>query len=301
MRVVVSGASGLLGSALVTALEASGTEVTRLVRRSANGPGEVSWDPAKGHLDPAQLEGADAVVHLAGAGIGARRWSEAYKKEIRDSRLLGTRTLARALAGLKRKPAVLLSGSAIGFYGDRHDETLDESGSRGPKSGPGSFLTSVVQDWEAAADPAAEAGIRVVWLRSGHAQSAEGGALGKVLPIFKAGLGAPLGSGRQWWSWISVPDWVSAVRFLMTDTDISGPVNLTAPNPVTNAAFTKALGRALHRPTWPLGVPGPVLRAALGELADDMLIGQRVLPRRLLDAGHVFAHPTVEDALKAVL
>jgi uncharacterized protein (TIGR01777 family) len=297
----VTGASGMLGGALVADLAGAGVEVVRLVRRAPQTTGEVFWDPMKGELDPAELEGADAVVHLAGAGIGDKRWSEAYKRMLRDSRVMGTRTLAHALTNLRQKPAVLLSGSAIGFYGDQGDRTVDETGSRGPKTGPGAFLASLVEEWEAAAAPAAEAGIRVVWLRSGHGLSAKGGAMARQLPIFKAGLGAPLGSGRQWWSWISVPDWVASVRFLMTNTDISGPVNLTAPNPVTNADYTKALGRALSRPTWPIGVPKPVLQAVLGELADDMVIGQRVLPRRLLDAGHVFAHPTLEAALDAVL
>ncbi|MCT9930061.1 TIGR01777 family oxidoreductase [Planotetraspora sp. A-T 1434] len=300
MTIVVTGSSGLLGSALVRALRADGDQVLRLVRREPAGPDEAFWDPARGVLDPAVLEGVDAVVHLAGAGIGDRRWTESYKRELVDSRVNSTRTLAEALAALAGKPRVLLSGSAVGFYGDTGDRSVDESS----PSGAG-FLAGLVREWEAAAAPAEEAGIRVVRLRTGIVLSGRGGALAKVLPIFKLGAGAVLGSGKQYVSWISLPDWVAAIRFLLNNQEMSamsGPVNVTAPEPVTNAEYTRAIGKALHRPTMPIATPAFALRLALGEFATEgVLAGQRVLPRRLLDAGHRFAHPALEDALAAVL
>ncbi len=297
MTIVVTGSSGLLGSALVRALRADDRPVLRLVRREPKEPDEAFWDPARGVLDPSLLEGAEAVVHLAGAGIGDRRWTESYKRELLRSRVDGTRTLAEALASLDEKPGVLLSGSAVGFYGDTGDRVVDESAPAGK-----GFLAEVVRAWEAAATPAEEAGVRVVRLRSGIVLSSAGGALAKVLPIFKVGAGAPLGSGRQYVSWISLPDWLKAVRFLLTSQDISGPVNVTAPEPVTNAQYTTAIGKALRRPTMPVGAPGFALRLALGEFATEgVLAGQRVVPRRLLDAGHGFSHPTLEEALAAVL
>ncbi|MEZ0075782.1 TIGR01777 family oxidoreductase [Planotetraspora sp. GP83] len=297
MTIVVTGSSGLLGSALVRTLRADGDQVLRLVRREPAGPDEAFWDPARGVLDPAVLEGADAVVHLAGAGIGDRRWTESYKRELVDSRVGSTRTLTEALAALKDKPRVLLSGSAVGFYGDTGDRPVDESS----PSGAG-FLAGLVREWEAAAAPAEEAGIRVVRLRTGVVLSGRGGALAKVLPIFRLGAGAVLGSGKQYVSWISLPDWVAAVRFLLANQEMSGPVNVTAPEPVTNADYTRAIGKALHRPTMPIATPAFALRLALGEFATEgVLAGQRVLPGRLLDAGHRFAHPALEDALPAVL
>jgi uncharacterized protein len=295
--IVVTGSSGLLGSALIESLRGDGSKVLRLVRHRPGSPDEAFWDPAGGVVDPAVLEGADAVVHLAGAGIGDRRWTPEYKRTLVASRVAGTRTLCKAMAVLDRKPQVLLSGSAVGFYGDTGDRAVDESASAGR-----GFLAGLVRDWEDAAKPSEEAGIRVVRLRTGLVLTSRGGTLGRLLPIFKIGAGAVLGSGKQYMSWISLPDWVAAARFLLTAEDMSGPVNLTAPEPVTNAEFTKELGKALHRPTMPIATPGFVLRLALGEFAQEgVLTGQRVLPRRLLDAGHRFVHPTLEEALPAVL
>ncbi|MGV9598221.1 TIGR01777 family oxidoreductase [Streptosporangium sandarakinum] len=297
MTIIVTGSSGLLGSALVRPLRADGTRVVRLVRRAPQGPDEAFWDPAEGTLDPAVLEGARAVVHLAGAGIGDRRWNEEYKREIVRSRVEGTATVARALAGLPAGPA-LLSASAIGFYGDTGDREVDETS----PPGSGFLARDVVVPWEAATRPAAEAGVRVALLRTGLVLSRDGGMLARILPLFRAGTGAPLGSGRQYMSWISLDDWVGAVRYILNDPEMSGPVNLTAPEPVTNERFTRALGRAVHRPTMPVAVPGFMLRAVLGEFAGEgVLIGQRVLPRRLLEAGHSFRHIRLDDALAAVL
>ncbi|MFF3439708.1 TIGR01777 family oxidoreductase [Streptosporangium sp. NPDC002721] len=298
MKVTMTGSSGLLGSALVRALRDDGARVVRLVRRVPRGDDEAFWNPAKGVVDQAALEGSEAVIHLAGAGIGDRRWSEGHKRELVDSRVEGTRTLAAALAGLTAKPSVLLSGSAIGFYGDTGDVAVDETA----PAGEGFLAREVVVPWEAETAPAEEAGIRVVRLRTGLVLSGRGGMLARILPIFKVGLGAPLGSGRQYWSWISVDDWVLSVQHILKNPEMSGPVNLTAPEPVTNAEFTKALGAALNRPTMPLPVPGFVLRTALGEFAEEgVLTGQRVLPRRLLDSGHAFRHTRLDEALAAVL
>ncbi|TQS23616.1 TIGR01777 family oxidoreductase [Microbispora hainanensis] len=296
MTTVVTGSSGLLGTALVSALRAEGHEVRRLVRRAPAGPDECFWDPEGDVLDPAALEGADAVVHLAGAGIGERRWTEAYKRELVNSRVSGTHILAAAMARAERGPRVLLSSSAIGFYGDTGDRAVDESAPAGT-----GFLADLARAWEAATAPAEEAGVRVTLLRSGMVLSGRGGALARLLPIFKMGAGAVLGSGRQYVSWISLPDWVDAVRFLLAH-ELAGPVNLTAPEPVTNAEYTAALAEAVRRPTMPLPAPRFALRLALGEFAEEALLaGPRVLPRRLLDAGHRFAHPTVGEALAAVL
>lgn len=260
MTIIVTGSSGLLGSALVKALRDDGARVVRLVRRVPKDGDESFWDPAKGVVDPAALEGAEAVIHLAGAGIGDRRWSDDYKREVVRSRVEGTRTLVGALAGLAAKPVALLSGSAIGFYGDTGEASVDESA----PAGAGFLAQEVVVPWEAETAPAEEAGIRVVRLRTGLVLSGQGGMLSRLLPVFRLGLGAPLGSGRQYWSWISIDDWVLAVQHILRNSEISGPVNLTAPEPVTNAEFTKVLGAALHRPTLPLAVPGFVLRTAIG-------------------------------------
>jgi uncharacterized protein (TIGR01777 family) len=294
VQIAITGSTGLIGKALVRALRDEGLTVIRLVRRPAAAEDEVRWDPF-GEVDSAALEGVDAVVHLAGAGIGDHRWTESYKRQVRDSRVEGTRTLARALAGLDRRPAVFVSGSAVGYYGDTGDAAVDESG----PSGEG-FLAALCRDWEAAAQPAVDAGIRVVHPRTGLVLSREGGLLGKMLPLFRLGLGGRLGSGRQWMSWITVADQVAALRFLIHD-GLSGPVNLTAPEPVTNSAFTSAVGRAVHRPT-PFIVPAPALRLALGEFADEgALVSQRVLPDRLAKAGFVFRHPDIDTALASVL
>ncbi|QKG26425.1 TIGR01777 family oxidoreductase [Actinomadura verrucosospora] len=295
MRVTVTGSSGLIGSALVRALRADGHDVVRLVRREPSAPDEARWSPADGCVEAAALEGADAVVHLAGAGVGDRPWTRAYKRRIRDSRLDGTRTLAEAIAAAGRRPPVLVCGSAIGFYGDTGDREADEKSPIGT-----GFLAALVRDWEAAAAPAREAGVRVVHPRTGVVLARGGGIVGRTLPLFRLGLGGRLGDGTQWTSWISLADEVAALRFLI-EHELSGPVNLTAPNPVTNAGYTAALARALHRPAR-LAVPKAVLRAALRDFADEgPLVSQRVLPRRLEHAGFRFRHPDVDAALAAVL
>ncbi|WP_155341749.1 TIGR01777 family oxidoreductase [Acrocarpospora corrugata] len=297
MTIVVTGSSGLLGSALIRALTAEGRQVRRLVRHEPAAPDEAFWNPGKGILDPAALEHADAVVHLAGAGIGDRRWTASYKRTVLESRTRGTATLAAALAGMGAPPRVLLSGSAVGFYGDTKDRSVDEHDRQGA-----GFLADVVAQWEGATARAADAGVRVVRLRSGVVLSRKGGALAKVLPIFRMGMGAPLGSGRQYFSWISLNDWVAAVLFLLQNEEISGPVNVTSPEPVTNAEYTKAIGRAMRRPTLPIPTPGFALRLALGEFADEgLLVGQRVLPRVLQDAGYHFIEPDLPTALKSAL
>jgi uncharacterized protein (TIGR01777 family) len=294
VQIAITGSTGLIGKALVRALRDEGLTVIRLVRRPATAEDEIRWDPF-GEIDSGALEGVDAVVHLAGAGIGDHRWTEAYKRQVRDSRVEGTRTLSCALARLSRRPAVFVSGSAVGYYGDTGDVAVNESATEGE-----GFLAGLCRDWEAAAQPAADAGIRVVHPRTGLVLSREGGLLGKVLPLFRAGLGGRLGSGRQWMSWISLADQVAALRFLIHN-GLQGPVNLTAPEPVTNADFTRAVGRALHRPT-PFIVPAPALRLALGEFADEgALVSQRVLPDRLAKAGFTFQHPRIDDALAGIL
>lgn len=298
MKIGITGASGLIGTPLVASLQGHGHEVVRFVRRPP-GHGERTWDPASGRLDPDAVADLDAVVHLAGAGVADHRWSKSWKQEILRSRVQGTTAIAGAIAGARAAghgPAVLLSGSAIGYYGDTGDRVTDETG----PSGEG-FLADVVRQWEAASAPAAQAGCRVVLLRTGIVLAREGGALAKQVPIVKAMLGAPLGNGRQWQSWISLADELGAIEHLLT-TDVHGPVNLVAPAPVTNRDFTKALGRALHRPIVPVPVPGFVLRAVLGGFADDgVLIGQRLAPRALADSGYAFAHPELPEALDSAL
>jgi uncharacterized protein (TIGR01777 family) len=295
MRVTVTGSSGLIGSALVRALRQDGHDVVRLVRREPSAPDEARWSPADGCVEAAALESTDAVVHLAGAGVGDRPWTKAYKRRIRDSRLDGTRTLAEAIAAAEHRPPVLVCGSAIGFYGDTGDREADEKSPMGT-----GFLAALVRDWEAAAAPAREAGVRVVHPRTGVVLARGGGIVGRTLPLFRLGIGGRLGDGTQWTSWISLADEVAALRFLI-EHEVAGPVNLTAPNPVTNAAYTAALARALHRPAR-LAVPKAVLRAALRDFADEgPLVSQRVLPRRLEDAGFRFRHPDVDSALAALL
>lgn len=295
MRVAVTGASGFIGSALTRALEGDGHEVLRIGRR-ASGPGARRWDPEAGVLDPAGLEGVDAVVHLAGEGIAERRWTEAQKRRIRDSRVASTTLLAEALAGLDAKPAVLVSGSGIDAYGDRGDEVLTERSPRGS-----TFLAGVVRDWEAATGPAAAAGIRVAHLRTSMVLGRDGGALPRMVRLARFGLLGRIGSGRQWWSWISLEDQVRAIRHLI-DHDVAGPVNVCAPNPVTNAELTAAIGRALRRPTF-LPVPAFAPKVLLGaELAETLLLeSKRAVPERLQRSGFRFQHETVDDALAAVL
>lgn len=297
MKVAVTGASGLIGSALTAALRAGGDQVVTLVRRTPSSASEIAWDPLTrlGSLEPGILDGTDAVVHLAGAGVADHRWTESYKEEIRSSRAQGTTALTEFLAAMDQPPAVLLSGSAVGWYGDTGGREVDESAPAG--SG---FLAGVVREWEAAADPAREAGIRVATLRTGLVMSRHGGVLAKSLPPFRLGLGAKLGSGTQYMSWVSLDDWIRAARFLVDHEEISGPVNLTAPNPVTNAAFTTALAGALHRPAL-LSIPSPVLAIALGGVTSDLMTSARVLPRVLGEAGFGFTYPGLDGALAAEL
>ncbi len=281
MRVIVSGSSGLIGRALCVRLAGAGDEVIRLVRRPAKAAGEMQWNPQAGGggIDPAALDGADAVVHLAGAPIAAGRWTAARKQEIRDSRIAGTSALASALAALGRPPSVLLSGSAIGYYGDTGGRLVDESSPAG--SG---FLADLVRDWEAAAGPAEKAGVRVVSLRTGIVLSRHGGVVGRLLPVFRLGLGARIGPGTQVMSWITLTDLVRILCFLLEQGDISGPVNLTAPHPATNAEFTSALAAAVGRKAL-LGIPAVALQFGLGEVAGELLSSARVMPQRLLEAG----------------
>jgi hypothetical protein len=297
MKIAVTGASGLIGSALAASLRESGDEVVTLVRRTPASASEVAWDPLAplGGLAPGTLDGTGAVVHLAGAGVADHRWTESYKEEIRVSRVRGTRGLTGFLAAMDQRPAVLLSGSAIGWYGDTGGREVDESAPAGA-----GFLAGVVRDWEAAADPAREAGIRVATLRTGVVLSRRGGVLASLLPLFRLGLGARLGAGTQVMSWVALADWVRAARFLLDQPGISGPVNVTAPNPQTNAAFTAALAGALHRPAL-LSVPSAVLSVALGGVTSDLMSSARVLPRVLREAGFAFTYPDLAAALAAVL
>ncbi|WP_037907453.1 TIGR01777 family oxidoreductase [Actinacidiphila yeochonensis] len=294
MRIAVAGASGLIGSALTESLAADGHQVVALVRHDPDGPGQARWDPAAGTVAPQALSGCGAVVNLAGAPIAARRWSDQRKRELRDSRVKGTAALARAVAALDPKP-VLVCGSAIGYYGDTGDRFVDEESPAGH-----GFLADLVRDWEAAADPAREAGVRTVHARTGLVVAHGGGAWGALFPIFQAGLGGRIGGGRQFWSFISLADEVAALRFAIDTPGLSGPVNLTAPEPLTNREITAAMGKVLRRPT-ALPVPGFALRAVLGEFAGDVLGSQRVRPSRLLDAGFTFTHPGIEEAIRAAL
>jgi uncharacterized protein len=293
--VVVSGSSGLIGSALVTQLAAAGHHVKRLVRRPAL-TGEIRWDPAAGELPAADLEGVDAVIHLAGAGIGDKRWTAVRKQEILESRTKSTDLLARTLAALDQPPAVLLSGSAIGIYGARSDEELDEKAETGT-----GFLADLCRAWEAATEPATAAGISVAHLRSGLVLSPAGGALARQVPLFKFGLGGRFGSGRQWQSWISIDDEVGAIEHLLT-ASVTGPVNLTAPEPVTNSEFTDVLAGVLRRPHLPL-IPSIGPKVLFGsELVENVLLtGQRVIPAVLTKSGYVFRHPNLEGALRHLL
>jgi uncharacterized protein len=296
MRIAVTGSTGLIGSALVRSLRADGHDVRRLVRREARADDEVSWDPSgAGHVDVGRLAGTEAVVHLAAAGVGDRRWTPAYKRTIEESRVWGTAAVARAVASLDPPPKVLVSGSAVGFYGDTGDRAVDESAPPGE-----GFLAGVCRRWEAATAPAAEAGVRTVLARTGLVVAAGGGAWGRLFPIFRWGLGGRLGDGRQYWSFISLDDEVAALRHLVATPDLAGPVNLTAPHPVTNREVTAAMGRVLRRPAV-LPVPGFALRVATGDFAEDILGSQRVLPKRLLDSGFGFAHPTIDSAIRAAV
>ncbi len=295
MRVAITGSSGLIGSALARSLESDGHTAV-LVVRSGGGAGTVRWDIERGHIDALGLEGLDGVVHLAGEGIAEKRWTDEQKAKILNSRVRGTTLLATTLAALDAKPPVLVSGSAIGIYGNRGDEQLTEASVAG--SG---FLAEVVTAWEAAAAPAEAAGVRVPKIRTGIVLDKDGGVLERLVGLARFGLLGKLGSGQQWMSWISLADEVAAIRFVL-EHDVAGPVNLTAPAPVTNAVFTKTLGRVLKRPTF-LPVPsfGPKLLVG-AELAQALLYdGQRVLPDVLLEAGFEFRHTDLEPALRAML
>lgn len=298
MKVAVAGSSGLIGSGLVPALVQDGHQVVRLVRRAPAGPAEVRWDPVAGDLDPADLAGVEGFITLAGAGIGDKKWTPERRKEVLDSRVVSTRLLAETAAKLDPKPEVFLSGSAVGWYG--YDGGAAERTEADP-AGRG-FLADVVVAWEQAAEAAGQAGIRTVLLRTGIVLSAAGGALAKQLLPFKMGLGGRIGSGRQYLPWISLADEVAAIMFCLTEGSLSGPVNLTAPAPVTNAEFTKALGRALHRPTL-VPTPTVALNALLGpDAVEEMLLGgARVRPARLEEAGFRWLHPTLEVALNDIL
>jgi len=296
MKIAVTGSHGLIGSRLVPALEIAGHEVVRVVRGPANEPGTLSWDPAAGQIDVGALEGVDAVVHLAGVGIAAQRWTPAHKRAVLDSRVQGTTLIARTAASLDPQP-VLLSASAIGYYGDRDDEVLSEDSA----SGSG-FLAEVCRRWERSTAPASEAGVRTVLLRTGVVQAKEGGALGEQLPLFKAGLGARFGRGRQWVSWISADDEVGAIVALLDAETVSGPVNLTAPEPVTNAEYATTLGKVLGRPAL-LPAPPFAVKALLGaEMVSEMLLAsQRVRPGVLDELGYVWRHRSLEEALRCEL
>ena len=297
MKIAVTGASGLIGLPLVSSLRDGGYDVVRLVRRDPQTVDEIQWNPAAGTIDTAGLVGTDIVFHLAGAGIGDRRWTESYKQEILDSRVLGTGLLVGALAELDPTPSVMVSASAIGWYGDRGDEILDETSSQGT-----GFLADVVAAWEAAAQPAADAGIRVVHPRSGIVLSKEGGALQRLLLPFRLGAGGRTGPGSQWWSWITLNDQVRALTHLAFSSSLAGPVNLTAPNPVTNQEFVDALGSVLRRPTV-LPTPSLALKAILGsELAEALLFqSQRVVPDRLLEDGFTFDSPNLVEGLQSAI
>jgi uncharacterized protein len=294
MRVAVSGASGLIGSALVPGLEAASHDVVRLVRREPRGDDEIAWDPAAGTIDAASLAGVEAVVNLSGATIG-RRWTEQRKAEIIESRVSSTGLLARTVAELEPRPSVFVCAGGVGIYGDRGDEVLTEESALGY-----GFLADVGTAWEAAAQPARTAGVRVVNFRQGLVLSREGGALQRLLTPFKLGVGGRVGSGKQWWSWVAMDDLVSVYRFVL-QSELSGPLNLMSPNPVPNERFVKSLGRALHRPTvFPF--PTFAVSTVFGEMGETVLLeSQRVLPARLLHAGFSFVYPELDAALEHAL
>lgn len=292
MQIVISGASGLVGGLLVNELRSVGHQVVTLVRRASAGAGEVRWDPARGELDPAAIEGFDAIVHLAGENIASGRWSHERKRMILESRVQGTSLLSRTLAGLQCKPRVLVSASAIGFYGHRGDAEVDESSPAGK-----GFLADVCREWEAATDTARDAGIRVVNLRIGMVLSAAGGALPKMLGPFKAGLGGVTGDGRQYISWIALDDLVGVITQAITDDRLAGPVNAVSPRPVTNREFVATLAKLLHRPSV-VTLPAMAVKLMFGEMGQALLLeGARVRPTKLIECGFAFRYPDVEAAL----
>lgn len=295
MQIAVTGSSGMIGRRVVSVLEADGHRVTRLVRR-APGEGELQWDPQGGVSGLQALSGIDGVVHLAGENIAARRWTAAFKQRVRDSRVLGTRQLCEALVRLVPLPQFLVCASAVGFYGNRGDQILDEQSPRGE-----GFLAETCEEWERASDAALDGGIRVVRLRFGMVLDARDGALAKMLTPFRLGVGGVVGSGRQYWSWIALDDAAGAVQHAIATPGLAGAVNAVSPGAVTNVEFTRALGNALRRPTV-FPVPAFAARLAFGEMADELLLSSaRVEPRRLIETGYRFAHPTIEDALSKLL
>jgi uncharacterized protein (TIGR01777 family) len=298
MKILISGAGGVIGGSLVPHLRARGHEVVRLVRRPPGGSDERYWNPAGGELDPGVFDGVDAVVNLSGAGIGDRRWNDARRREILDSRIDTTGLLAGTMASLDAPPSLFVSASAIGYYGNRGDEVLTETS---PAGSTDEFLTRVTIEWEAAADPAREVGIRVIHPRIGVVLAPGEQLLGRLVPLFKLGVGGPIGSGDQWWSWISLPDQVAALAFLLA-ADIEGAVNLVAPHPVTNREFADTLGELLRRPT-AFTVPRTAIRLAMGpEMADELsLSSTRVAPERLGALGFEWRHETVRAALAELL
>ncbi|MDX6446176.1 MAG: uncharacterized protein QOH71_3250 [Blastocatellia bacterium] len=292
MRVLIAGASGLVGSALIPAIEAEGATVTRLVRTSA-GAGEIEWHPNNDRINAPALEGFDAIINLAGENIAAGRWTDEQKRKIHDSRVNGSHLISETIARLKQKPKVFLCASATGIYGDRDDEALDEESDSG-----GGFLAGVCREWEQATEPAAAAGIRTVNLRFGPILAREGGMLAKLLTPFKMGMGGKVGSGKQYISWVAIEDVVNAIMLALKDESVRGPLNIVSPNPVTNEIFTKTLGHVLGRPT-ALAMPAFAVRLAFGEMADEMLLAsQRVIPKKLNDLGYEFQQPELEGALK---
>ena len=296
MNILLTGSHGLIASALIPVLTGRGHHVVRLVRPPApGGPDRVVWDPASGAIDPRSLEGMDAVIHLAGEPIPAVRWTAAKKARIYTSRVRGTRLLAETLAGLSRRPGLLACASAVGYYGDRGDEILGE------ESAPGTtFLAGVCREWEAAADPARQAGIRVVHLRNANVLTPKGGYLAPLLPLFRFGLGGRLGSGRQSLSWIAIDDWIEAATHVLGSESLQGPVNMGAPAPVTNREFTRTLGRVLRRPA-PFVAPAFALRLVMGELGGELLQSARMHPAKLLESGYAFRYPELEGALRHLL
>jgi hypothetical protein len=297
MKIAISGASGLIGSALVTELGSAGHDIVKLVRSAPRSAGELRWDPMadSGGLDPAALSGVDAVIHLSGAPIADKRWTTARKSELRSSRITSTCGLVAAMAAANPSPAVLICGSATGYYGETGDKITDESSPAGT-----GFLSDLVRDWESAAAGATRSGTRVVNIRTGVVLAAGGGMLGRLMLPFRFGLGARIGAGTQYLSWISLTDEVRAIEYLLSTSDIEGPVNLTAPEPVTNAEFTRALAEALHRPAV-LRLPSVLLSTALGEVAGELLASARVVPARLQEAGFTFRTPDIRSALSSVL
>jgi uncharacterized protein (TIGR01777 family) len=295
MKVLISGATGMIGSALIPELESRAHQTTRLTRSPGSGA-DVGWDPSAGEIDASRLEGVDAVVHLAGESIAEGRWTAERKRRILESRRQGTGLLARTIANLSEPPGVMVGASAVGYYGDRGNELLRED------SGPGNnFLAEVCRVWEGAADPAREAGIRVVHTRFGVVLSPKGGALGTTLPIFKLGGGGRIGSGRQYWSWVALDDVVGSIIHALENDSVEGPINVGSPNPLTNAEYTKVLGKVLNRPTvFPL--PAPAARLMLGEIADELLLASaRIEPAKLEETGYEFRYPELEDALRHLL